>query len=150
MAGGEKIGENNGGKPAVLFICRRNAGRSQMAEGLMRAHFGEVCSVYSAGLQPSKLSGNAIRVMQEIGIDISSQQSKDISQLPCNNFAAVVILDGRLGVPSSISTGKIISMDIPDPASLKGTEEDIIAGFRSVRDQINESLLSSFKEFPFY
>lgn len=65
-------------KTKVLFICTHNSARSQMAEGLLRAMYGNHYDVYSAGIEPSKVSPYAIKVMSEIGIDISTHYSKNI------------------------------------------------------------------------
>ena len=63
-------------KKKVLFICTHNSTRSQIAEGLLRAMYGNRYEVYSAGTQPSRVNPYAIKVMAEVGIDISSHQSK--------------------------------------------------------------------------
>lgn len=65
-------------KKKVLFICTHNAARSQMAEGLLRSLYGNRYEVYSAGTQPSRVNPYAIKVMSEIGIDISTQYLKNI------------------------------------------------------------------------
>lgn len=65
-------------KTKVLFICTHNSARSQMAEELLRAMYGNHYDVYSAGIEPSKVNPYAIKVMSEIGIDISTQYSKNI------------------------------------------------------------------------
>jgi len=64
----------------VLFICTHNSARSQMAEGLIRSLYGDVYDAYSAGLEPSVVRKEAIKVMKEIGIDISKQRSKSVEE----------------------------------------------------------------------
>jgi arsenate reductase len=69
-------------KTRVLFICTANAARSQMAEGLLRAKYGDRFEVFSAGTHQSRVSTRAIRVMQEIGIDIHTTVKKPLTKCP--------------------------------------------------------------------
>ena len=73
-------------RPRVLFLCTANSCRSQMAEGLLRHLGGDQFEAASAGAQPSKLNPDAVRVMQEIGIDISSQRSRDSAEFLGQHF----------------------------------------------------------------
>jgi arsenate reductase len=84
-------GENDGEK-RVLFLCTANAARSQMAEGLLRARHGDRYDVFPDGTRQSEVRPRAILVMQEIGIDISHQQSKTISALDGASFDLAVTL----------------------------------------------------------
>ena len=68
------------GKRKVLFLCFHNSARSQMAEGLLRAMYGDRYEVYSAGVEASKVDPRAVKVMSEISIDISSQRSKAMNE----------------------------------------------------------------------
>ena len=79
-------------KTRVLFICTANAARSQMAEGLLRAKFGDRFEVFSAGTRPSRVSPRAIRVMREIGIDISHHRSKSLDEISGMTFDLAVTL----------------------------------------------------------
>jgi arsenate reductase len=82
-------------KTRVLFICTANAARSQMAEGLMRAKYGDRFEVFSAGTHQSRVSTRAIRVMQEIGIDISHHRSKSLDEMSGMTFDLAVTLCDR-------------------------------------------------------
>ena len=77
-------------KEKVLFLCTHNSVRSQMAEGLLRAYYGDKYEVYSAGTHPTFVHPKAIEVMKEINIDISKQYSKSIEDLPEKYFDYVV------------------------------------------------------------
>ena len=125
-------------KTTVLFVCTANAARSQMAEGLLRARYGDRYEVYSAGTHRSKVSLRAITVMQEIGIDISGHRSKtldEVSGIPvdlavtlCNNAHAIC--------PVVPNAKKTIHRGFADPHILTGSEEDILDVYRSIRDEI--------------
>lgn len=77
-------------KKKVLFICTHNNARSQMAEGLLRSLYGDIYDTYSAGIEPSVVRKEAIKVMKEIGIDISKQRSKSVDEFLGIGFDYVV------------------------------------------------------------
>jgi arsenate reductase len=114
----------------VLFVCVENSCRSQMAEGLAR-YFGEgIVEVCSAGSKPSgKVSPDAVKVMREIGIDISRQTSKGFTELPFDNFDYVISMGCKDACPS-VPAERHIEWDIEDP---KGKDIDF---FRFTRDKI--------------
>lgn len=118
----------------ILFVCSRNAGRSQMAEGIARAILPGDCEVFSAGEKPSVLSALAVRVMRERGIDISQQYSKGISSLPFREYDVLVIL-GDWENPAALPQACRVRREIvPDPARLGNDEGDLLEGFRALRD----------------
>jgi arsenate reductase (thioredoxin) len=127
-------------KPQVLFICTANAARSQMAEGLLRARYGNRYVVYSAGTRQSKVSLRAITVMQEIGIDISHHRSKtldEVSKIPFD--LAVTLCDNAHAVcPIVQNARKTIHHGFADPHLAPGctTDGEILAEYRRVRDEI--------------
>jgi arsenate reductase len=125
-------------KIRVLFICTANAARSQMAEGLLRAKYGDRFEVYSAGTHQSRVSTHAIRVMQEIGIDISHHRSKTLDEMSGMTFDLAVTLCDRANqiCPVVSCAKKTIHNGFPDPHLTPGNEEDLIEGYRSVRDGI--------------
>jgi arsenate reductase len=125
-------------KTRVLFICTANAARSQMAEGLLRAKFGDRFEVYSAGTHPSRISTRAIQVMREIGIDISHHRSKTLDEMAGMTFDLAVTLCDRANqiCPVISCAKKTIHYGFPDPHLTPGSEEDLIEGYRSVRDDI--------------
>ena len=125
-------------KTRVLFICTANAARSQMAEGLMRAKYGDRFEVFSAGTRQSRLSARAIQVMQEIGIDISHHRSKTLDEISGMTFdLAVTLCDRAHQVCPVVTCAKeTIHHGFPDPHLTPGSEEEIVNGYRDVRDMI--------------
>ena len=123
----------------VLFVCVENSCRSQMAEGFAR-NFGEgIIEAYSAGSRPSgKINPEAIRVMQELGIDISSQNSKGFDQLPVKEFDYVVTL-GCQDVCPFVPAKQHIDWSIADP------KEKDVKFFRKVRDDIADKVKELIK-----
>jgi arsenate reductase len=122
----------------VLFICSRNAARSQMAEGYLRARYGDRYEAFSAGVQAFRLSSHAVRVMAEIGIDISGHRSKELAEFFGREMDLVVTVCDRAAkvCPAFPWTKKSLNLNFTDPASFTGTEGEILAGFRTVRDEI--------------
>jgi arsenate reductase (thioredoxin) len=125
-------------KIRVLFICTANAARSQMAEGFLRAKYGDRYEVFSAGTRPSRVSPRAIRVMQEIGIDISHHRSKSLDEISGQTFDLAVTLCDRASrvCPVITCAKKTLHHAFPDPHLKSGTEDDLIEGYRKVRDEI--------------
>jgi arsenate reductase len=135
------------GKKKVIFICSRNAARSQMAEGLLRALYGDAYETSSAGLRPFRVSRTAIRVMSEIGIDLSSHCSKSANELAGQQFDVVVTLcDEAACVPRHLlPRGRTyVHASFPDPGVLTGNEEEVLAGYRGIRDQIRSWIREQF------
>jgi arsenate reductase len=125
-------------KTRVLFICTANAARSQMAEGLLRAKFGDRFEVYSAGTHQSRVSTRAVQVMREIGIDISHHRSKTLDEMAGMTFDLAVTLCDRANqiCPVVSCAKKTIHYGFPDPHLSHGSEENLIEGYRVVRDNI--------------
>ncbi len=128
-------------KTRVLFLCTHNSARSQMAEGLLRALAGERFEVASAGHKPTEVHPLAIAAMREIGIDISRQHAKNVTELLGQTFDYVVTLcgDDAPGSCPFFPGGKnYIHAPFSDPAS-GGIEE-----FREVREAIKAWLENVF------
>jgi arsenate reductase (thioredoxin) len=125
-------------KPKVLFVCTANAARSQMAEGLLRAKYGDHYEVFSAGTRQAKVSTRAIEVMQEIGIDISHHRSKTIDEFRGISFdLAVTLCDNAHAVcPFVPGSEKTIHHGFSDPHLTLGSDSAILDGYRRVRDEI--------------
>ena len=125
-------------KARVLFICTANAARSQMAEGFLRAKYGDRFEVFSAGTRQSRVSSRAIRVMEEIGIDISHHRSKSLEEISGMTFdLAVILCDNAHRVcPVVPGANETIHCGFSDPHLTPGNEEDILNGYRDVRDRI--------------
>lgn len=127
-------------KIKMLFICTGNSCRSQMAEGWTRHLKGDTIDAYSAGLLPGSVNPRAVKVMKEVGIDISKQTSKHIEELAGINFDYIVtVCDyARQQCPTFGDKVRTIHKSIEDPSFLEGTEEEIMAAFRKTRDEIKE------------
>lgn len=118
----------------VLFVCKKNSRRSQMAEGFARALGGDQVYVASAGLEASFVDPLTVQVMQEVGIDISQQRSKPLSEFQPADFDAVISLCG-CGVnlpPEWLTRDYFADWQLEDP---EGGDLDT---FRRVRDQVKE------------
>ena len=128
-------------KTTILFLCTGNSCRSQMAEGWARRLRGEVVAPYSAGIERHGLNPYAVRVMAEAGVDISRQHSKLTTELPIVAFDFVITLCGHARETCPYFPGKTIHHGFPDPPELAKTattEEEILAAYRTVRDQIRD------------
>jgi phosphate transport system protein len=120
----------------VLFLCVRNSSRSQMAEGFARQALAKTLKVFSAGSQPGTLNPIAVRVMREVGIDISAQRSKGLSEAPLNEVDLVITLCADEVCPTLPSGVRHEAWPIPDPAAAEGSEAQVEEAFRRTRDQI--------------
>ena len=137
-------------KTRVIFVCTANAARSQMAEGLLRAKYGDRYEAYSAGTRQSKVSTRAITVMQEIGIDISHHRSKTIDEFSGTSFDLAVTLCDNANAICPIVSGakKTIHHGFTDPHIEPGTAEKILDGYRRVRDEISGWIDGEFGPLP--
>ncbi|MEM1513729.1 MAG: arsenate reductase ArsC [Candidatus Thermoplasmatota archaeon] len=133
-------------KQKVLFICMHNSARSQMAEGFLRAMCGEYYEAYSAGVQPSEVNPYAIKVMSEIGIDISKHRSKSIDEFYGIKFDYIVTVcdDAKEACPFFPGGKKYVHKGFIDPSKYEATEEEKLMIFRKVRDEIKEWIEKEF------
>ena len=124
----------------VIFLCTGNSARSQMAEAFLRHLAGDRYNAYSAGMEPKGLNPFAVQVMKEVGIDISEQRSKSVKELMGRmHFDDAIIVCRRAedDCPNISADAKHIHRWIfDDPARFEGTDEEKLARFREVRDQI--------------
>ena len=127
-------------KPKVLFLCTHNSCRSQMAEGFLRHLAGDRFEAASAGAQATRVNPDAVRVMNEVGIDISAHRSKDVSELLGQRITYVVRVCDRAKETCPIFPGAFRYFDwgLDDPAAAQGTEAERHAVFRRVRDEIEQ------------
>jgi arsenate reductase len=125
-------------KVKVLFLCTGNSARSQMAEGYLRHVAGDRFEPLSAGIEPKGLNPLAIEAMQEIGIDISQQQSKDVVSFLGQYIPYIVTVcdNARERCPIFPRTFKFLHWSFDDPAAASGSREENLAVFRRVRDEI--------------
>ena len=130
------------GVKKVIFLCTGNSARSQMAEGLMNHLSHEEWKVQSAGIFPSYVHPLAIRVMEEIGIDISQQTSKSMNQFLNEVFDYIITLcdEAAQSCPTFPGQGKRLHWSFQDPAAAIGTIEERLAVFRRVRDEIRTKI----------
>lgn len=126
----------------LLFLCVANSARSQMAEGLARQFFGERAQVQSAGSRPSSVNTLAIRVMEEVGIDISQQTSKSVDLIDTHSVDTVVTLCAEEVCPAFLRLTRRVHWPIADPAAATGTEAERLQRFRDARDEIAGRLRS--------
>jgi arsenate reductase len=129
-------------KKRVLILCTGNSARSQMAEGLLRHDAGPRFAVESAGTRPSAVRPEAIAAMRELGIDISGQRSKSVEEFAGQNFDAVLTVcdSARESCPVFFGSAKRLHRSFEDPAALDAPEEERLALFRRVRDELRAYL----------
>jgi len=127
----------------ILFLCTGNSCRSQMGEGFMRHMAGNKFEVFSAGVEPTQVNPYAIKVMAEAGIDISSHKSKSVNEFLEQEFDYVITVCNHAKQVCPIFSGQYekIHWDIEDPANAKGSEQEKLAFFRKIRDEIKEKCL---------
>jgi arsenate reductase len=132
----------------VLFICTHNSARSQMAVGLLRTFSGDKYEAHSGGTQPSAVNPYAIRVMAEIGIDISAHRSKHVREFLGMTFDSVVTVcdNAKETCPFFPGAKEYIHQSFADPAVCSGSEEEILDCFRRSRDEIKEWIEKTFGE----
>ncbi|VBB08891.1 low molecular weight phosphotyrosine protein phosphatase [Lucifera butyrica] len=133
-------------KKKVLFLCTHNSARSQMAEGLLRAMYGDCYESLSAGTAPGKLNPYVVRAMAEIGIDISGHRSKHMNEFVDQKIDYVVTVcdNAKEACPFFPGGSQHIHHSFLDPSGFTGTEEEILAGVRTVRDQIQRWIAETF------
>ncbi|MGE5353062.1 MAG: arsenate reductase ArsC [Acidobacteriota bacterium] len=133
-------------KKSILVLCTGNSCRSQMAEAFLKAIDPEL-EVHSAGTKPSsRVSLNAIKVMAEKGIDISSACPKDVNDFIDKPFDYVITVCGNARETCPAFTGQVgqkLHIGFDDPAEAQGSEDEILKEFRRIRDQIEQK----FHEF---
>jgi arsenate reductase (thioredoxin) len=129
-------------KTRVLFLCTHNSARSQMAEGFLRAKAGDRFEVESAGTERTSVNPLAIRVMAERGIDISGHTSKVYDGLVDAPWDYVITVcdDANEGCPLFPGVHQRLHWSFPDPSRTTGSDEDRVATFRRVRDQIEAQM----------
>jgi arsenate reductase (thioredoxin) len=125
-------------KQKVLILCTGNSARSQMAEGLLRRLAGDRFEVVSAGTKPDHVKPEAIAVMKEIGIDLSGHTSKHVDRFAGESFDYVLTVcdNAKESCPIFPGHGNRIHKSFEDPAAFEGPEQERLAMFRRVRDEI--------------
>ncbi len=126
-------------KPVVLILCTGNSCRSHLAEGILRAAAGDLINVQSAGSKPSGyVHPLSIKVMAEIGLDISHHRSKHLNEFLDRQITTVITVCGNADQACPVFPGQVNRhhWGFDDPGKAEGTEEQQLPVFRRVRDEI--------------
>lgn len=126
----------------VLFLCTHNSARSQMAEGLLRRLGGPSFEVQSAGTTPRQIRPEAIKVMAELGIDVSGHASKDVADLQGERFDLVVTVcdTAKESCPIFPGAPRSVHWSIEDPSAEAGDAPARLAAFRRARDDLKDRI----------
>jgi arsenate reductase (thioredoxin) len=135
----------------VLFVCIHNSARSQMAEAFLNKYGEGKYKAESAGLEPGKLNPNVVRVMQEIGIDLSEKGTQSVFDLFRRGSlynAVITVCDGASAEQCPIFPGRVkrVAWSFEDPSAFKGTEEEVLQHTREIRDEIETAMQDFIKE----
>jgi arsenate reductase len=127
----------------VLFLCTENACRSQMAEGLVNHYLGDKVKAFSAGVKPTRVNPRAVRVMAELGIDLSRHYAKSVEDLAGERFDLVITVcdQAREQCPLFPGDTEVMHVGFPDPARAEGTEAEVMDAFREGREALRRELL---------
>lgn len=137
------------GKPRVLFICTHNSARSQMAEAFLRKYGSDRFEVHSAGLEPTGIHPYTRQVMTEAGVDLTGQQANDIAEyLMKIHIGYAITVCSKAESQCPVFPGPVTRLHWPfeDPAAKEGTQEEKLATFREIRDQIEERVKEWLEE----
>jgi len=128
--------------PRVLFLCTHNSARSQMAEGLLRHLAGGRVEAHSAGTEATAVRPLAVRVMAELGIDLSGQTSKTLHRYLGESFDAVITVcdDANESCPVFPGARARRHWSLPDPSRATGSEAEQLAVYRRVRDELRRRI----------
>jgi arsenate reductase (thioredoxin) len=140
-------------KTRILFLCTGNSCRSQMAEGWARALRGDSLEPFSAGIEKHGLNSHAVTVMREAGVDISSQRSKTVDELPAVDFDIVVTVcdNAAAKCPTFPAATHVVHVPFDDPPKLAAdaaSEEETLGHYRRVRDEIREFVAGLPESLP--
>ncbi len=132
----------------ILILCTGNSCRSQMAEGFLQS-FDPALSVFSAGTEPAgRVNPYAIRVMQELGIDLSTHHPKNVDEFLNETWDFVITVCGGANESCPAFTGQVstrLHIGFEDPAEATGTEDEILQEFRRIRDEIREGFYQFYQ-----
>lgn len=124
----------------ILVLCTGNSCRSQMAEGFLRKYAPEGVSVYSAGIETHGLNPIAVKVMYEVGVDISNHESELLEKyLDAKIDTVLTVCDNaKESCPVFPEQVKVVHHGFKDPAKAVGNEEQVLNSFRKIRDEIDQ------------
>ena len=132
-------------KHKILFVCIHNSARSQMAEAFLKKYGGDAFEAESAGLEPGTLNPNVVKVMQEIGIDLTGKPTQgvfDLFQQGQLYNAVIAVCDKEAAERCPIFPGAVkrIAWSFKDPSGFTGSREDILQQTRAVRDEVEQQI----------
>jgi len=133
------------GKPKVLFLCTGNSARSQMAEAFLRELGGDRYEALSAGLDPKGIHPYTVKVMEEKGVSVENQHSKDLKQYLGREHIGYLITvcnhaEEQCPYAFVRNAGEHLHWNFEDPAAAEGSEEERLETFRDVRDRIESRI----------
>ncbi|MGH2566535.1 MAG: arsenate reductase ArsC [Ginsengibacter sp.] len=142
----------------ILFVCIHNSARSQMAEAFLNHYGKEEFEAESAGIEKGKLNPFVVEAMQEVGIDISKNQTKEVFDLfkKGKSYQGVVtVCEKEAAERCPIFPGTVRRMEwsFPDPSKFKGSHEEILTQVRKIREEIKEKVIQFINEaskFPYW
>lgn len=133
----------------ILVLCTGNSARSQMAEGFLRS-FDQGLEVYSAGTRPAdRVHPAAVLAMAEAGIDIAGARPKSVDQFLGQPFDFVITVCDHANQTCPVFAGQVrrrVHIGFDDPAAVQGSEGEVMAAFRRIRDQIRERLRQFYQD----
>jgi arsenate reductase len=135
----------------ILFVCIHNSARSQMAEQFLNEYGDGVFEAESAGLEAGKMNPNVVKAMQEVGIDLSKKGTQEVFDLfrKGNLYQAVITVCDEAsaeGCPIFPGVVRRLGWSFPDPSKFTGSEEEVLAQIRVVRDEIKKEVLAFIEE----
>jgi arsenate reductase len=133
-------------RKGILFLCVANSARSQMAEGIARSLAPTEIKIWSAGSSPTRVRPEAVAVLGEIGIDISGYRSKSVAAIPASEVDTVITLCGEEECPVFLGRAERLHWGLPDPAAVIGSQEEVLAAFRKVRDELYRRIAAFLEE----
>jgi len=135
-------------KIRVLFICTHNSARSQMAEAFLKDKYPERYEVYSAGTKPSRINPYVVKVMAELGFDLSNNKTKSVNEFLDKkiDFVITVCNSAKETCPFFPGAKGYIHHGFPDPSRFTGSESEILVQVREVRDEIKNWIQEYFSE----
>jgi arsenate reductase (thioredoxin) len=131
-------------KAKVLFLCTGNSARSQMAEAFLKKYGGDQYDAYSAGTEPKGIHPYTERVMEEVGINLSGQHSKHVKEYMGKvHFGYLITMcdEAEESCPTTFpGIGQRLHWSFEDPSAFTGSEDEKLAKFREVRNQIEQHI----------
>ena len=131
-------------KIRVLFLCKHNKARSQIAEALLKYRAGDKFEVQSAGFNPQPIMPEVVKAMAEMGIDLADHPSTDVKEYIGKTYFGYVIIVCKRDEEDCPRTfpvpGKLLNWEFADPATFTGTEDEIVAQIIQLRDELDTKI----------